>query len=618
MNRRVVWATAALTVWVLARPAGAGPLPESFTLGRYVPDSCWMLMHSVSNPERAYINQQWARVYRAVGWSGIKDEVRSLIMDLLHEEDRPAFDKQWNRAMELLSEVAWSDLYGREFVYAQQVPPLPTYLFLARGNAGTAEKNLPALAAILEHIASLSDSLCLFQETIEGVQVWSIPVPGAPLSIELFGRGDVIGLCTSRSVTSKVVSLMAGHKVPGAIIDLPKFKRALATLPQAEDGVFFFNIESFIADLGAMSDALLAQASDDPDAVAFKQILSKVLGRADVFDYSLTVKRTEGLRESSYTVTALQADKKDEPLAKVFTNQQPLENPHRLIPAEATSFSMSTTIDWGALYDLVLQVLAEDVPGGPEMIEQWTNMQQSVGLDLRGDVLDWFGGEMVSFSLPPTAQDLFGWSGVLMLGVKDAQLATRKVNAGIDRLAELLQEHAHQTLVIQEAPGVAAPGFRVVTHPGLAMLLRPVIGVHDRWLIIGSSPEAVNTCVETAAGKAPCILENKRFQREGLPATSAVYATSFRDMSHFGQELGMVSSLTGLAVGGMIQAASIEDPKSPAIRPLKRLISILGRLTPALAEINFYSSSAVTATFDGLTWRVESVLTYKPPPSPGK
>ena len=616
MNRRATWSIAALVVWGLAQPLRGASLPENFTLGRYVPDTCWMLIHVADNPERAYIDEQWERVFEALRHSGIQDEIKGLIKDLLDEPDRPAFEEQWSRALQLGSAVSWSDLFGREFVYAQQMSPLPTYLFLTHGTAETGQKNLPALAALLEHLASLSDSLCVQQETIAGVRVWSIALPGAPISIELFGRGDVIGLSTSRLVTSKVASLMGGCCGEGSIIDQPRFQQAIAALPRAEDGIFFFNIKALIRDLGALGDVLLAQAPQDPDALVVKQVLAKILNRVDVFDYSLTVQETEGLRELAHSITALQAEKKDAPLARVFANRKPFENPQRFIPAEATSFSVSSTIDWGALYALALEVIAEDVPQGAAKLEQWKGIQASVGLDLQRDFFDWFGGEMVSFSLPAKSPNPFGSAdGVLMLGVKDARLAAEKVNAGIDKLAGLLKEHAGQVLLIQEAPDISAPGFRVVTHPAIAMWLRPVVGVHGRWLIIGSSAEAVNAYLATSTGRAPCILENERFKTEGLVPTSPVSALSFSDMTNLGQELATGFSLMNMMMVGLIQHAEFEKPNAPETRPLRRMISILGRLTPALAEIDFYSSSATTCTFDGLTWRMERVLNYRPPPT---
>lgn len=616
MHRRATWSTAALVMWALAPPLQGGPLPENFTLGRYVPDTCWMLIHVAHNPERAYMDEQWERVFETLRHSGIQDEIKGLIRDLLNEAERPAFEEQWSRALQLGSAVSWSDLYGREFVYAQQVSPLPTYLFLTHGTAGTGQKNLPALAALLEHLASLSDSLCVQQETIAGVRVWSMALPGAPISIELFGRGDVIGLSTSRVATSKVASLMGGGCGQGAIIDQPRFQQALAALPPAEDGMFFFNIKALIRDLGALGDVLLAQAPEKPDAAVVKQVLSKILNRVDVFDYSLTVQETEGLRELAHSITALQAEKKDAPLAKAFADRRSFENPHRFIPAEARSFSVSSAIDWGALYALVLEVIAEDIPDGPELLGRWQQAQQSMGLDLQGDFFDWFGGEMVSFSLPAKSPNPFGSDDrVLMLGVKDAPLAAEKVNAGIDKFAGLLKKHANQDLLIQEAPDISAPGFRVVTHPAIAMWLRPVIGVHGRWLIIGSSSEAVNAHLATSTGQAPCILENERFNTEGLVPTSPVCALSFSDMTNFGQDLATMFSLMNMLMRGLIQHAEFERPNAPETRPLKRMMSILGRLTPAIAQIDFYSSSATTCTFDGLAWRMERVLNYRPPPA---
>src|SRR3990172_2749928 len=108
-------------------------------------------------------------------------------------------------------------------------------------------------------------------------------------------------------------------------------------------------------------------------------------------------------------------------------------------------------------------------------------------------------------------------------------------------------------MLMISAAKVSSEGFREVTHPMLAMFLRPVIGVYGDWLMIGSSSAALTKCLDVAAGKAPSIKENKRFQAEGLVPTGPVLGASFKDTSNFGQELAGVAGMAGF-VGGMVTA----------------------------------------------------------------
>ena len=43
----------------------AQELPPEFTLARYVPQDAWMAVHSVHNPDRAFIDQYWSQVWNA-------------------------------------------------------------------------------------------------------------------------------------------------------------------------------------------------------------------------------------------------------------------------------------------------------------------------------------------------------------------------------------------------------------------------------------------------------------------------------------------------------------------------------------------------------------------------
>ncbi|MHC4089953.1 MAG: hypothetical protein ACYSVY_06690, partial [Planctomycetota bacterium] len=107
MNRRLAWTIGALLVWIAVPPLQAGSVPKKFTLGQYVPDTCWMLMHGVHNPERAYMERQWGRVWEAVKQSGIKGDIKKLIADLLPKQQRAEFEEQWAKAMDLGSRVSW-------------------------------------------------------------------------------------------------------------------------------------------------------------------------------------------------------------------------------------------------------------------------------------------------------------------------------------------------------------------------------------------------------------------------------------------------------------------------------------------------------------------------------
>ena len=66
-------------------------------------------------------------------------------------------------------------------------------------------------------------------------------------------------------------------------------------------------------------------------------------------------------------------------------------------------------------------------------------------------------------------------------------------------------------------------------------------------------------------------------------------------------------------------------PDEPNKRPVKAILSSIGRLGPVVSEIDFFSSMATLTTFKDNAWRSTAVTTYVPlaetrsagPSSPG-
>jgi hypothetical protein len=217
---------------------------------------------------------------------------------------------------------------------------------------------------------------------------------------------------------------------------------------------------------------------------------------------------------------------------------------------------------------------------------------------------------------PAVVTPMSSADSVWMIRVKDPVLAGQKVGAAIDRLAGALQEQQMPPLMITPA-NVNAEGFRQITHP-MAMMFRLVVGVTDEWLMISTSPEAINKCLDVAAGKAPSILENNRFQKEGLIPKGAVNAVSFEDMSNMGAELAQITTMISMFGGMGIAMMPADDPGAQEMKPiLTKVFSMLNKLGPVLMKLDFFSSQASVTTVSAGQVHNESVITYKEPSAGG-
>ena len=204
-----------------------------------------------------------------------------------------------------------------------------------------------------------------------------------------------------------------------------------------------------------------------------------------------------------------------------------------------------------------------------------------------------------------------GSDAVLMIRVKNTELARTKLNSFVDMVKARMQGEG-QMLTIAPAK-VDAEGFREIMHPSLAMFMKPVIGVHGDWMMVGTSSTALQKCLDVSAGKAPSITKNARYSEEGLIPKGPVRSASFEDTSKTGQELasalGMVGMFGPMIVGGMPEKTA-EDKQQKQI--IESGLRILVKLAPVLQKIDFYSSASSVGTYDGkLTLRTDAVVTYK-------
>lgn len=82
---------------------------------------------------------------------------------------------------------------------------------------------------------------------------------------------------------------------------------------------------------------------------------------------------------------------------------------------------------------------------------------------------------------------------------------------------------------------------------------------------------------------------------------------TFTDRRRLGQEIG---AALGMASMGLNMAGAFnKDPKAGVV--FKGIGTVIGKLSPIVAKINFMSSSASATTFDGQAWHTQRVTTYR-------
>lgn len=615
---------------VFSGSVAAGELPSTFTLGKYVPDDCWMFMHFAHNPQSEWITEEWTRVWNAFQDSNVSADALKLVLSFIPDADRARAEATIDKVSRLMSSVAWNDLMSLEFAFGERVSdamPGYDYILLARGAPGSGPRNRSALANILKELAALTGSARLVPQSVEGMEAWTLilgtsTTPGKPnFRATLFGRDDIVGLVTGKQSASEVIGLMNGVSQSKPIANSDRFRRAVAEQPTPRDGVMFFDMRALAADLSAMLKRVREIVADSttPAADRVPEVLVKALDRCNIVDYVIVSVETKDRRQLTHTLTRMQGDKLDTPFARTCLDRKPFDRFDRYIPAKATSFSAGGFINMQHAYDLVLGFVRDEVPDGATAIARWQQLLESVGFDPHRDLFSWWSGEYTSFSMPAAVVTPFSREdSVLMFRVKDPALASQKVNAAVDALAALLKNHG-QMLIVQPAK-IQADGFREVTHPLLlGFMIRPVIGVADDWLMIGSSAAALEQSLRVSRGDAPSVRTNERFQREGLVPTGPVSSISFKDTSRFGDEmaevfasLGMVGQMLPMFTAGAFAGDSGGNETAKALEVIQKLFGLMTKLAPVAQKIDFFSSESTTSACEKGVCRDTRVVTYKP------
>ncbi|MCH7700648.1 MAG: hypothetical protein IID37_03070 [Planctomycetes bacterium] len=254
---------------------------DEFTLISAVPDDVFICVAGRGNAEREFIEEYWQEVISALCESGIGADLMGIVGGMFDEQDRSQLDRLTELAEQLYEGVDWSALAGGEMVFAERLAEAsrlgdkmtvgaPDVVWLMRGPADGVEKNYTGLVAILETIvaevnkAAEKEVLAVARSSSRGASLASANLTGSNLRgpflpITVGRRDDVILITLGQRMLDDVLNLLAGTSDKTALSATPRFKTAFAGLPEAEDGLTFFDMQNLLTSLQAIGDLALAE-----------------------------------------------------------------------------------------------------------------------------------------------------------------------------------------------------------------------------------------------------------------------------------------------------------------------------------------------------------------------
>lgn len=627
MKRKGVWLSGGIgclgLLLAVAAPAWAGGI-EDFKLIRAIPADAMIVTNSRDHAGKEFVNRQFERVWDVAAKQGFDRDVKRLLRGMLEDQgqDVEAFDAQWQQITDLAAGVTWSKLCARECAFAMKVG-MPTgvdFVLLMMPPEQEAAQDFDGLSAILKNLVGLAPegALMLSTEGEGDAVVHKLFVPNSmpPISLTLARHKDVLLVGFGPAMVEQTLALLRGQSdaATAALVSTERFKQALKRLPAPTDGFYFVDAARLMAQFtefaqmaAQMAAAAETQPAEDAPPGGPAAFLPRAVALLDLWDYAAGVEATDGMKTTSENIVVLREDAKDRPLYKGLYGNEPIRDPLKFIPKEATSAGVNNGFDFHAIYKTIVEFIEKEVPEGKDLVTQFKDQQTQVEFSLEEDVLSWLGGGFAHFAATRGSAYVQEW--VFMLNVRDEQ----KANLALEKLSTRLNAFlVPQNGAVEDAKLEAAEGFKRVILPAFLAMLpigRPIYGVKDGQMFVGSGPEIVTMALEVGAGQRESFAKNERYLQEGLPVGQGVTGFSFEDLSRWGEELGQKLAMAGL----MQMFMPPEAARNPAISTLFSMVNKVGRVVKSL---DFYKSSCSVSTFDGKLSSTKSVINYQEPPKP--
>lgn len=616
MQRYGRWMTKRLTVCIglLLAASSAQAGIDDFKLLKYVPSEAVMVTVDRDHDARKFVKAQTARLMEEFTKQHFEKDVKKLLQGMIEKDGGNAeeFEQHWTKFSDLFTAVEWSALPARESSFAMRLTfPTPEFLMLFLPPADKTGPVFDGIGNVVKSLIAMAPEGEL-NFTTEGsgnsivhkVTVANSPIP---LTLRIARHNEVILFSFGETLAVQSLALLKGESSATPLAKSDRFAAAMKRLPAPTDSLFFMDMTAFMGQIRGMLDGAMAMANkaggNDGQHMAF---IGKLIDHVDLFDYVAEVGATDGMRTTSESVAQYKEHATIKPLYAVFGKSSTIKDPFKYIPENAGDFSVSSGINFVALYDFVVNFIKTDIPEGQAMIDGWNetkaNITEEFGVDIEKDILPLISGSVVTFSV--RGPNAFSQpESVYMIAAKDPAKAQKLVDLLVERFGPQIQ-NARGTLDDAKIEGL--DGFKVFSHPQLAMFIGAIyFGVKDEYICVSTGKKGLAAAFSTGAGKTPNVTTNERFKKEGLMPKGDCSSVSFSDMSKLHEQLSAV-----FAMIPMIGMAQPDLQKEPMGRFMLGAASKVGNV---VRKLDYFQSSASVSVFEKNAMITKSITNYRDP-----
>jgi len=561
------------------------------------PDS-FMAIYGMHNPERDYQRPLFNTVFQEIQSTKLLEKVTHVIQNRLSGGDAEQFVKVRDALRTAVEPIEWEKLSRTsEFLFAQKISG-PTNLQLAmfrvpEGGAESLQKGVTNLFQLA--VDASGGQITVVRETVAGVEMSVLTFPGQmpfPFQPSIGVKDDLVVITTSLAFATEGLELLSNPSGESKFDD-PRFVSAIQNLPTPEDMVMVVDGQALSAQLQGIPEFIRQVSGGNPEANRVSDIITQVMKQFDAFDYEVAVGYTEGMQNRVASYGKLSENASSTVVGKMIGGQKLFEDWTVMVPESTSGFSLSSGATLLPLYDWIMKELPSMVPEAQPGLDEFAAMQDQFDLHLREDLLEPFTGEMVSINFPgpPTPFGGRGSMGVLMLRCSNPDRIQELIHRGMNALNEIPQVQA-QGISLKEVPELE--GFEEIKANAMAMTgARPVFGFRDGWMIVGSTPDAVNKALATQSSDAAKWSDTDRFKEFGLTIEGPVHSISYTNTGENIRAFAQGLQQAGIFAPMMLQMANAQNKngQGPDLSIVQDVLGLLPSVAKVIAKLDFQDAT---------------------------
>lgn len=569
---------------------------EAADLRQGVPNQAFLAIHGKHNPERDYQKKYHDEVWQTVKRTMLIEKAIKIATDRLPAEGIEQAKSIIKEIQEAAKPIDWQSLgNAKESAYAQVMSmPSAHHLWLMRVDAAAAKsahKGFSNLFRLLKKYAG--DAVEISDNEIEGATAVTLSFgPQVPFGFVIAHTDTTLLLSTSSDVAKQSLRQLAG-KGGKSKFDDPRFVEAFKKLPKAEDMAVIFDGRALFKSLGEIGGMIRQLANNNDEAVKVAGIIDALIDEFKVIDFEVSVEYTEGNLNRGQAYGKLLPNIGDKAVAKAMRSGKAFGKWQSWVPKDAISYSLSKGISLHPIYERLISFVNEKIPEARPALEQWEAMQKQFGVHLDRDILQAFSGESVSVTFPKAIPaPLGGGDSITAMRCQKPERIRELIHKLFDALEN---EPAFKAQGIRLVKSAKLDGFEELAAPMLtAVGFTPIFGFKDGWMIIGSSPAAVQKVLDTRAGKTPNFESSKSFKQFKLdvsgPVDSIKYTNIAEQVRGASKMLGQAGMFAPMLAGA---AGPNADPEAMAL--IKDVMALLPSLAQVVGKFDFYEAKMVVS-----------------------